>query len=351
MLTEQPLSHYQQLAQRMIGQAVIDMKFIGGGRNSRAYKTICLNNNYTFKVYTKCEMDQRNRLGSEFSSLRFLEDCGLNNVPKAIIAEPENNCAVYEYINGVKIANGDITYRDVDQAVSFLSMLKSLKLYAVGQNICAASEACFSISAIWENINKRCNELSISVQNKEAYPELSDYFQKQFNPAMKQIEAWCRLKLDKASLSPEVELELAHSTLSPSDFGFHNALRKLDGELVFLDFEYFGWDDPAKMVVDMLHHPGMSLSMSQKRHFVTGILSHFHDYPKLTERIEIVYPLYGLKWCLILLNEFLPDRLQLRKFAGVNTEDVRSLQAEQLNKARLLLNDTLIKYDEFPYFN
>jgi len=351
MFTEQPLTYYQQLAQRMIGRAVIDMKLIGGGRNSRAYKTTCPDINYVFKVYIKTEMDQRDRLNTEFLSLQFLENCGLSNVPKAIIADPENNCAVYEYIKGGKIANGDITDQDIDHAVSFLAILEGLKQYAVGKNITAASEACFSFSAIWENIYKRCKDLSISVKNEEAYPELSDYFQKQFNPAMKQIEEWCRRKLDEASLAPETELALDDRTLSPSDFGFHNALRKLDGELVFLDFEYFGWDDPAKMVVDMLHHPGMSLSMSQKRHFVSGILSYFHNYPKLMERIEIVYPLYGLKWCLILLNEFLPDRLLLRKFAGVNTEDVRSLQAEQINKARLLLNDTLNKYADFPYFN
>jgi hypothetical protein len=351
MLSEQPLAHYRQLAQRMIGQDVIDMKFIGGGRNSRAYKTIFPDINYVFKVYIKNEMDQRDRLGTEFSSLRFLENCGLNKVPKAIVADPENNCAVYEYINGGKIAYGNITDQDIDQAVLFLSKLESFKQYAVGENIAAASEACFSVSAIWENIDKRCKDLSISVRNEEAYPELSDYFLRQFNPAMKQIEAWCRRKLEEASLAPDTELDLADRTLSPSDFGFHNALRRLDGELIFLDFEYFGWDDPAKMVVDMLHHPGMVLSLSAKRRFVKGILKHFHDYPKLMERIAIVYPLYGLKWCLILLNEFLPDRLLLRKFAGVNTEDARSLQAEQLNKAKLLLNDTLNKYDDFPYFN
>ncbi len=351
MLTALPLSHYQQLAQRMIDQPIIDMKFIGGGRNSRAYKTICPGINYVFKVYMKNERDPRDRLGTEFSSLRFLEDCGLNNVPKAIIADTVNCCAVYEYINGARIVNSDIMDQDVDHAVSFLNILEGLKQYAVGRNITAASEACFSFSAIWENIYKRCEDLSPSVQNEEAYPELSDYFQKQFNPAMKQIEAWCCRKLDEASLAPEAELELVDRTLSPSDFGFHNALRKINGELVFLDFEYFGWDDPAKMVVDMLHHPGMSLSLSQKRHFVSGILLHFRDYPKLMERIEIVYPLYGLKWCLILLNEFLPDRLLLRKFAGVNTEDALSLQSEQLNKARLLLNDTLNKYNDFPYFN
>jgi hypothetical protein len=351
MLTQQPLSNYKQLAQNMIGQTVIDMEFISGGRNSRAYKTICPDIYYVFKVYLKNKMDQRDRLGTEFSSLRFLEDCGMKNVPRAITADQVNNCAIYEYIDGEKIINGNIKDGDIDQAVSFLSKLKGFKQYAAGKNITAASEACFSIPAIWNNINKRCNDIENSVQNKDKYPELHDYFKKQFNPAMKQIEEWCRHKLDEASFAPAVELELVARTLSPSDFGFHNALRKFDGELVFLDFEYFGWDDPAKMIVDVLHHPGMNLSASLKRHFVRGIMEHFQDYPKLMERIEIVYPLYGLKWCLILLNEFLPDRLLLRKFAGINMEDARTLQAEQLNKAKLLLNETLAKYNAFPYFN
>lgn len=350
-MNHQPFPHYKQIAQKLIGQSVIATELISGGRNSRAYKTICSGINYIFKIYFKNETDQRDRLGTEFSSLRFLEDCGLKNVPRAIIADLANNCAVYEYIDGEKIISGDVTDGDIDQAVLFLSKLEGFKQYAAGKNINVASEACFSVHAIWENINKRCQDLAISVQQKEKYPDLHDYYQTQFKPAMKQVEEWCRRQCDKERLDYETELEPVGRTLSPSDFGFHNALRKQGGELFFLDFEYFGWDDPAKMVVDILHHPGMSLSVSQKQQFVRGIIEHFRNYPKLMERIEIVYPLYGLKWCLILLNEFLPDRLLLREFAGINTEDIRKLQAEQLNKAKLLLNETLIKYDNFPYFN
>ena len=47
-------------------------------------------------------------------------------------------------------------------------------------------------------------------------------------------------------VSWEQELLEQYRTLSPSDFGFHNALRTPAGTMVFLDFEYFGWDDPAK---------------------------------------------------------------------------------------------------------
>jgi thiamine kinase-like enzyme len=350
MSIQQPFSYYQQLVQNLIGRAIIDMELIYGGRNSRAYKAVCTDAVYAFKIYIKNETDKRDRLNTEFSSLHFLEACGLTNVPRAVIADPEHNCAVYEFIDGSKVINSDIRDSDIDQAVTFLTKLEKIKSQVEGRNIQAASEACFSILAIWNNIDKRCSDLAGSVGNKEQYPELHDYFHGQFIPVRKKIEAWCCSKLKEAGIDPNEELELATRTLSPSDFGFHNALRRPDGELVFLDFEYFGWDDPAKMVVDMLHHPGMSLSLPQKRRFVKAILTHFRNYPQLRERVEIVYPLYGLKWCLILLNEFLPERLVLREFAGINTEDVRKLQNEQINKAKLL-TEKLDRYDCFPYFN
>jgi hypothetical protein len=36
-------------------------------------------------------------------------------------------------------------------------------------------------------------------------------------------------------------------TVCPSDFGFHDALRTPSGRLISLDFDYFGWDDPARL--------------------------------------------------------------------------------------------------------
>ena len=49
----------------------------------------------------------------------------------------------------------------------------------------------------------------------------------------------------------------ADRVVSPSDFGFHNALRTEDGRLAFLDFEYAGWDDPAKLVCDFELQPAV----------------------------------------------------------------------------------------------
>jgi len=73
----------------------------------------------------------------------------------------------------------------------------------------------------------------------------------------------------------------------------------------------------------------------------------YHMSCRLEERLRIVYPLYVLKWCTILLNEFLPERLARRKFSFQNGVDERALKHEQLEKARRMLNR--IEDGEFEY--
>jgi thiamine kinase-like enzyme len=144
-------------------------------------------------------------------------------------------------------------------------------------------------------------------------------------------------------------LAQAKRTLSPSDFGFHNSIKRPGGQVVFLDFEYFGWDDPAKMISDFLLHPAMELNESLKRRFVAGILSGFEGYRDLQERLSVAYPLFGLKWCLIILNEFVPQKLLRRGFAGDGHLDGSQLQAQQLAKAQAMLENITNNYRRFPY--
>ena len=42
-------------------------------------------------------------------------------------------------------------------------------------------------------------------------------------------------------------LDIADRCVSPSDFGFHNAIVRGSGEICFIDFEYAGWDDSAQV--------------------------------------------------------------------------------------------------------
>ena len=126
--------------------------------------------------------------------------------------------------------------------------------------------------------------------------------------------------------------------LSPSDFGFHNIVRRDDGALAFLDFEYFGWDDPVKLASDFFWHPGMDLSQDLKLKWLHLTKELFGGDPAYTKRLGAYLPLFGLRWCLIFLNEFIPERYLGRVHAN-KTEDgvLEKVLGEQLQKAKDLL--------------
>ena len=107
-------------------------------------------------------------------------------------------------------------------------------------------------------------------------------------------------------------LEFNYRILSPSDFGVHNSIRSNDG-LVWIDFEYFGWDDPAKMVLDFRYHPRNRFSNKLKIKFQNEVINYFKADDLLPARIDIFQKLEGINWCLILLNEFLPGYALRRK--------------------------------------
>ena len=156
--------------------------------------------------------------------------------------------------------------------------------------------------------------------------------------------------MQAAGLLIDADLPASCRTLSPSDFGFHNALRRTDSQIVFLDFEYFGWDDPAKMLSDFLLHPASGLNVTLKRRFADNIFARFKNSCDLSRRVEVVCPLFGLKWCLIFLNEFIPELLLRRGFVGEPGGEEAEVQAEQLEKARTMLGRISREYRHFSYY-
>jgi hypothetical protein len=147
---------------------------------------------------------------------------------------------------------------------------------------------------------------------------------------------------DRAGIDWDMPLSADRRILSPSDFGFHNALRRADGTIVFVDFEYFGWDDPAKLCCDFCMHPGSNLSEGLAARFEAGVQSVYgEDDPLFPARGRIMRLLCGLCWCLIILNEFLPTPRRRRVLAGA--DDAATASRTQLEKARALL----VKINQF----
>ena len=130
-------------------------------------------------------------------------------------------------------------------------------------------------------------------------------------------------------------LEREAVIVSPSDFGFHNALA--DGRnLSFLDFEYAGRDDPAKLVCDFFCQPEVPVPQTYFSCAVERIVAGLGLPDPHRLRCAALLDLYRVKWTCIILNHFLPLGAARRSFADLGASAARC--AEQLAKAVAMLN-------------
>ena len=325
-ISSPPVPDIDVICRERLGRPALAIDRIGAGRNSRVFRVALPDETVVVKFYRHDAGDTRDRLATEFGALRFLWDNGERAVPRAIADDRNRYCAIYEYIDGDAPDRAGVAAGDVDALVDFLARLQALRAKSMSATMGPASEASFSLAAVAGHVATRADRLRASAGSE---PQLQRWFDEAFDPLMREVGEWYGPAAEQAQQAMNGDLDRARRTLSPSDFGFHNAIRRQDGSLAFVDFEYFGWDDPAKTVVDFLLHPGMTLSDTLKRRFADRFLGAFSFVPGIAARARIVYPMFGLKWCLILLNDFLPDR------ATTASDEVR---AAQLQKATALVD-------------
>ena len=334
--------------ERLLGQPLTDICEIKSGRNSRVCRLICADNQiYAGKWYFRDSMDLRNRMQAEVAALELCNEYNINCVPKLLAKDFNLGFIVLEFINGREVL--PITTDDIEKAVHFLLSLRDVAREKDPEGICPASEACFSASALVENIQMRLGRFIMVPDGSPFKRELEIFLQNDFMPTLDTYIHNARRILKQYGVPFDVEISNQEKTLSPSDFGFHNAIRGEKG-LYFVDFEYFGWDDPAKTICDFVLHPAMDIADKHTRHFVNLMLNGMDKTGYLRCRAEAYFPLLGLKWCLIFLNEFIPSDLARRRFAKSLEIDIRDVLGVQLNKAKEILKDLRVSYSKFIDF-
>lgn len=343
-----PVADLETIGQRATGRRVTLARPIGAGRNSRVFRLDLEPGapgepgSVVVKFYRRDPGDTRDRLAAEYGALSFLWGHGLRAIARPLACDREAYCAVYEDLLGEVPSSATATMADIDATVAFLATLKQLRGEPGAESLPVASEACFSLAQLADNIEGRYQRLAMSPRDSDRLA-LHEWLVSTFEPLRTELLAWATAR------PAEALLDASHRTLSPSDIGFHNMIRRDDGGLAFVDFEYFGWDDPAKMLVDFVLHPGMDLPDGHRARYASGLLAVFADDPGLRARAETVYPLFGLKWCLIVLNEFLLGRSSVQQAAGLPAEAARDSRALQLAKADGIAHRIRHEYRENPY--
>ena len=312
-----------------VNKRVKTVHMISGRGNSRIYK-IKMNSGqeYAGKLYPDPTFDDRNRLEKETKACRFLHSNKIKSVPELIWFEKKLNFGLFEWINGKEINN--ITDDHINHAAEFVKSLEKLSKHTSRDDFKLASAACLSGQMIEEQIRNRYKTI---LKFTDLYFDLRSFLVNDFSHAFEKI--LCKSK----KIWPgafDTYLSDNYQLLSPSDFGFHNALLTKDG-LKFLDFEYFGWDDPIKLICDFLLHPGMVLTNKHKTLWLNMMEEVFIEDSNFHLRLSASYCLYGLCWVLIMLNIFIKDSQEKRSITGLNKSYLEKKQIKQLDKSRKLV--------------
>ncbi|MGI8966456.1 MAG: aminoglycoside phosphotransferase family protein, partial [Limisphaerales bacterium] len=194
------------------------------------------------------------------------------------------------------------------------------------------SEACFSIAEHLECVQRRLDRLQKIESHSATDQQAEAFVRNQLNPAWEKVRAEVS---GGAGQTLSDILPQSHRCLSPSDFGFHNALLTADGQLRFFDFEYAGWDDPAKLICDFFCQPQLAVGAERWEAFAVPLASALEMGNALNLRAKLLLPAYQIKWCCIMLNDFTRTEQARREFALGDhaTEERKQTQLEKAQKA------------------
>ncbi|MFM7244940.1 MAG: aminoglycoside phosphotransferase family protein [Planctomycetaceae bacterium] len=307
--------------------AAFRLEPITGGGNNRVVRVDSAAGPVVLKAYFRHPDDPRDRLRADFGFSSFAWQVGARALPRPLASDSAAGMAVYEFVAGRKLAPGEVTEAHVAEAASFFRAVNEHRSDPGAADLPEASEACFSIAAHVACVDRRVARLGGIDAASPLGREAAELVARRIAPAWQRVRD---VVLASAGTSADEPLAAGDRCLSPSDFGFHNAILASDARLRFLDFEYAGHDDPAKMACDFFCQPAVPVPREHLPVFVASLAGLWESPSAFRGRVELLLPVYELKWCCIMLNEFLPADGR-RAFAGAGA-DREARRAAQLAK-------------------
>lgn len=306
-----------------LGERVDAVSPLSQGGNNRVYRVTAGSQSALLKEYFRHPDDTRDRLASEYAFCRYADEVGVREVPRPLGHHDALGVGLYEFIDGTAIEPGTVEPGDIRAAAQFVRNLNGERSRELATQLPMGAEACRTIRDHFDIVSRRLDRLAALEPATPLHKEAVTFVSNELRPLYESLTA-----------TPDPCDSPCELVLSPSDFGFHNALRTADGTLRFVDFEYAGWDDPAKLVCDFYSQVKVPVPQESLEEFVQRIASLLDTPQTFRHRVAVLLPLYRIKWCCIVLNVFLPQGSARRTFSGVQLDDAVLLA--QLKLARAL---------------
>lgn len=321
-----------EIAARLAGQAGLPpplaVTALTGGKNNRVFR---LDGSHVLKLYHHDPSDPRDRLRAEWRFLSYAWAHGVRNIPEPMAHDEAAHAGLYTLLPGRAPEIGSVGADHVEAALAFL--LSVNRPPRRPETLDPGSEACFSLDEHIATIDRRVERLtSADLAQGETAALICGRLRADWAQVRTALLSQARglgIRLDQSITEAEV-------CISPSDFGFHNALTD-EARTGFIDFEYAGRDDPAKLVCDFFCQPEIPVPLEYRADFTRRLIAGLGLDAVHEARCAMLLDAYRVKWACIILNDFLPLGAVRRSHANLPLTEAR--RAAQLARATAKLDE------------
>jgi hypothetical protein len=198
-------SEINNIAYQLTSYSVKEFIKINNGGNGGVYKLI-LANNQTVKLKIYPIDLFHDRLYSELIATNGIIASGLINIPKIIAYNLPLDICIFDWLEGDRVIS--IDYNDIDQCLSFLTNLHSLRYSSAFVSVPLASSSCFSGLDIEKQINNRVAQFKIP---RLLSPDLDSFFVQNFLPFQRELFNWARFNFSNFS-DFDIPISINHQT-------------------------------------------------------------------------------------------------------------------------------------------
>lgn len=306
-----------------------------GGINNYVYRCNRGQSYWVIKGYPKQRMSRDKRMKAEVEFLKYANEVAPRYVPALIAADDKHSCIILEYITGSRFMAGVTPAQEaVEDAVRFFEQLNRDFTTAQENISMDATEGFLSLTDHLANIQKRLERIDHTLipcgyrtMGKRLIEEMKSDYERIWRETQSLING--------GVVGDAMRRE--DRCVSPGDFGFHNAIWTEDG-VKFFDFEFSGWDDPAKTMLDFALQP--RVPVRQKDSPLGKCLS-LGSNSLLVKRVEALRPILSLKWQCIMMSVLSKEKLESLMSRGTG-ESMEAIILKRINDAVRFRNTTMM---------
>jgi hypothetical protein len=286
---------------RKLGASLDTLQPLRGGINNQVFRCRAGEHRFVLKGYAEHGADEHDRFKAEVAFLNYARAAAPAFVPEVLGSDEASRSLVLESLEGEGFKEGTHPSKeDIDRALSFMQHLNAdlelAKQYVAG----SAADGFLKLTEHLQNVEQRISKMSLEHLAANTKAKAGELIRR-MSRRLERLQESTATMIAKGQ--SEDALGCRARCVSPSDFGFHNAIRTPNG-IKFFDFEFAGWDDPTKAVADFDLQPRVPLNSREK-----VLKTALPEWGKsLEKRHDILFPILELKWACIILAVLNPDR-------------------------------------------